>query len=325
LILVSASYASRVWTTHERRSAQARALEQKSEYILPVRFDDTEIPGLPSTVAYLKFQDYGPAGICNQILQKLGNMPGAPIEPIRPLSTSPRACILDPEQSLQAYIPVVECTWARQEATLMLQPDDPSDGPFLDALRDSRRSVYVAFKGNLGLCRVEDVLHVLKGGQDRWEVRLRIEESDFTPTMEMGMQGLTADDLAERRARRILLDEYRYVEGKGRSAGILNEAAMEVFVRGVNAPFQPKASPLPPLYERYGREPMKFLEIAWIVSVLLLKTTGVVVEITTLKLALNGERLDVTFAGKRRKQYTNRPAASLAFSGVCNLTKADPS
>jgi hypothetical protein len=43
----SAEYASKVWTKHELRSAQARALNEKGEYILPARFDDTKIPGGP--------------------------------------------------------------------------------------------------------------------------------------------------------------------------------------------------------------------------------------------------------------------------------------
>jgi hypothetical protein len=36
LMLVSAEYAAKVWTTHERQSAQARALTQNTEYILPL-------------------------------------------------------------------------------------------------------------------------------------------------------------------------------------------------------------------------------------------------------------------------------------------------
>ncbi|MBZ5625007.1 MAG: TIR domain-containing protein [Acidobacteriia bacterium] len=50
LMLVSAAYAAKVWTTHERQSAQARALTEKTEYILPVRYDDTPIPGLLPTM-----------------------------------------------------------------------------------------------------------------------------------------------------------------------------------------------------------------------------------------------------------------------------------
>lgn len=73
LMLVSADYAAKVWPTHERRSAQARALGQKGEYILPVRFDETEIPGLPSTVGYLWFSERGAEGICTLLRQKLNS------------------------------------------------------------------------------------------------------------------------------------------------------------------------------------------------------------------------------------------------------------
>jgi hypothetical protein len=77
LMLVSAAYAAKIWTTYERQSAQARALSQKTEYILPVRFDKTEIPGLLHTIAYVDFAAYGVDGIADLLLQKLGKPTGA--------------------------------------------------------------------------------------------------------------------------------------------------------------------------------------------------------------------------------------------------------
>lgn len=51
VLFISQHYAIKVWTNHERKSAQARALKENREYVLPVRLDDTEIPGiLPTTV-----------------------------------------------------------------------------------------------------------------------------------------------------------------------------------------------------------------------------------------------------------------------------------
>ena len=55
--------ACKVWPTPELRSAQARALSQSVEYILPVRFDETEIPGLLNTVGYVVFTEQGVEGI----------------------------------------------------------------------------------------------------------------------------------------------------------------------------------------------------------------------------------------------------------------------
>lgn len=44
----------RKWTSHEARSAQARALEEKgNEYILPLKVDDTELDGLPPIIGYV--------------------------------------------------------------------------------------------------------------------------------------------------------------------------------------------------------------------------------------------------------------------------------
>jgi len=54
VIFVSKEYGERVWTNHERQSAQERMLREKgSEYVLPVKVDNTELPGLMITTGYL--------------------------------------------------------------------------------------------------------------------------------------------------------------------------------------------------------------------------------------------------------------------------------
>jgi hypothetical protein len=54
VIFVSKEYKDRQWTSHELRSAQAKASELKGqEYILPVKVDDTELEGLPRNVGYV--------------------------------------------------------------------------------------------------------------------------------------------------------------------------------------------------------------------------------------------------------------------------------
>lgn len=57
VIFVSKEYQNRVWTNHEIRSAQARALNEKgSEYILPIKVDNTELDGLLPTIGYLPLE-----------------------------------------------------------------------------------------------------------------------------------------------------------------------------------------------------------------------------------------------------------------------------
>jgi hypothetical protein len=81
LMLVSKEYAAKVWTSHERRSAQARALKQKEEYILPVRFDNTEVPGLPHTIGYIDADRVSPAQVCALVLAKLQREPKGDLVP----------------------------------------------------------------------------------------------------------------------------------------------------------------------------------------------------------------------------------------------------
>jgi hypothetical protein len=72
LVFISSDYAAKVWTTHERRSAQARALQESREYVLPVRFDDTELPGLPPTVGYVSANQLTAEELASLTMQKLG-------------------------------------------------------------------------------------------------------------------------------------------------------------------------------------------------------------------------------------------------------------
>lgn len=72
VLFVSEAYAAKVWTNHERSSAQARAIANNEEYILPVRFDDTEVPGLRQTIGYIDLRSTGPEELAELIVEKLG-------------------------------------------------------------------------------------------------------------------------------------------------------------------------------------------------------------------------------------------------------------
>ena len=72
VMFISKNYAERLWTNHERRSAQARAMKANSEYILPARFDSTEVSGLPDTVGYVDLREVKMDRLVEMILQKIG-------------------------------------------------------------------------------------------------------------------------------------------------------------------------------------------------------------------------------------------------------------
>jgi hypothetical protein len=77
VMFISQAYAEKMWTRQERRSAMARAMQQKKAYILPIRLDQTELEGLLPTVHYINFADYSEEEIVGLILEKLDSAEGA--------------------------------------------------------------------------------------------------------------------------------------------------------------------------------------------------------------------------------------------------------
>jgi len=59
VMFISPEYRDRMWTQHERRSAQARALEERgNEYILPIVAQPAELPGMQPMVGYLSLLEH---------------------------------------------------------------------------------------------------------------------------------------------------------------------------------------------------------------------------------------------------------------------------
>lgn len=77
IIFVSRHYAEKMWPRHERRSALARALEQGTAYVLPVRLDDTPLDGLRPTIGYIDARRVGQEGIVSTALNKIIGSPAA--------------------------------------------------------------------------------------------------------------------------------------------------------------------------------------------------------------------------------------------------------
>lgn len=71
VMFISKAYAEKVWTNHERKAAQAKAFSLNTEYILPVRFDQTEVPGLLPTTAYVDAREKTPEALAKLLVAKL--------------------------------------------------------------------------------------------------------------------------------------------------------------------------------------------------------------------------------------------------------------
>lgn len=73
VMFISKHYAEKVWPTHERRSAFEAAIRSKEEYLLPARFDDTEIPGLHKDISYVDLRRKSSKQLADLIMLKLGH------------------------------------------------------------------------------------------------------------------------------------------------------------------------------------------------------------------------------------------------------------
>ncbi len=71
MMFISKDYVSKAWPIFEAQNAIARNVEELGKYIFPVRFDDSEVPGLIKTVGYLRTKEYSPEDIANRFMKKL--------------------------------------------------------------------------------------------------------------------------------------------------------------------------------------------------------------------------------------------------------------
>jgi hypothetical protein len=71
VMFLSKNYAKKQWPTFERQSAQERAFKEHREYILPIRVDDTKIPGILDTTCYLDLREKNIQEIYDILKKKL--------------------------------------------------------------------------------------------------------------------------------------------------------------------------------------------------------------------------------------------------------------
>ncbi|MBS9768269.1 MAG: TIR domain-containing protein [Flavobacteriaceae bacterium] len=73
LILISEAYTKKPWTRLEKKSAQSRAFEDENEYILPLRIDDSKVPGILSTTGYIDYRNESMEEVVNLLIEKINN------------------------------------------------------------------------------------------------------------------------------------------------------------------------------------------------------------------------------------------------------------
>ena len=75
VMFISKEYVDKAWPSHERQHALCRMIKERREYILPVRFDNSKVPGLAEGVLYLNACDYNPKALAEAVAKKLETRP----------------------------------------------------------------------------------------------------------------------------------------------------------------------------------------------------------------------------------------------------------
>jgi hypothetical protein len=176
----------------------------------------------------------------------------------------------------------------------------------------------IAFLGKLTDLRIER-----EYGVENANLFFRITDSDYGIFSEPSYNNISADKIAEIRARRILLDN-ECTEKSDSLIDKFNLATMEVFIRGMGTPIQVKRSPLPLIYTDTAKaDPNGFLQYARLVAIMFLRLTGTIDVVDHLALSLDDHgTLLVNFFGRRAKKYANRPPYEIRIEGSVNLLEA---
>lgn len=204
---------------------------------------------------------------------------------------------------------------------MSLRPADGRQAAVIDNLAHATRRdpLPVAFGMKALYARVSSVKHVVEAGSEVWNVDLVPDEEG--PEWDYNMSGYSSEQVAEIRARRILLDEKLPDGGRYRRPGDLNAMMFEETVARGGRTFKIPHSPFPSLYASLKEDEGLFLSAARLFAVLELLLTGTVERIHKLELAMReGNQLAVNFEGQRRSEYSNEPPHVLKVEGECDLT-----
>jgi hypothetical protein len=82
VVFVSDAYLRRPWTNFERRVLVSRALREDPGFLLPLRLDDTELPGLPGVIAYKDLRAESIDAVADSLCRLCGAAQGRVAQPL---------------------------------------------------------------------------------------------------------------------------------------------------------------------------------------------------------------------------------------------------
>lgn len=357
VIFLSEEYARKAWTNHELKSAQSRAFLQKNEaYILPVRLDDTEIPGIRPTMGYMDLRKVTIQDVAMATLEKI-----AKAKAVAPKTTGKRANKADKSTAKTlTKAPTKKAAAGAKKAAVISSSGDwvlladtffkaksveiPDDNRFIVTIETSNsaeesklkliqsnqyhlsRQLSFAFGNDAFVVRCESAPSTFEGVAQKWRVTLLKERVQygggvFDGSFSDGNRHYTAEQFVKMRAERILLG--LHPAPPPRRDGHFDPISdiLETYIQGSNNHLKAVNCPIQELAKDMPRtDAVQYLTFARLVTMYHLKAGGVAEHIEQLTLGpLKDDSVHVKFRGLRNNKYSNVDPVVIAVEGDCPL------
>lgn len=239
------------------------------------------------------------------------------------------------------FIPFQKVCWDSTEISLTLCPNSSAQTAFLSRLRkrlrnvpagssiDQLEAIAFAHQEDAAWVKLQAVAQISTGCETVWEIHLKeetVSSAYKNRTEPVIFEQLTLDQVADLRAKRLLLDEkLDAARSSLTQTTIFDQMLLEAQIRGELSSqygnrLQALASPIPELYQYFRKTPERFKKFARLISVLYLKLSGTVDDILQLDVELHDSAaLHVKFKGRCRQLDVNEEPAFVEFEGSCPL------
>lgn len=203
---------------------------------------------------------------------------------------------------------------------IVVSPNNGEEEAELAALRPTqygnKRTLPFAVNNDAHLVRVEQITTETTSGIQRWTLLLTETDSRSGSVMtEVSANGVGPDEIARRRAGRILINDPPPVENRRAFSA---DSLVEGFVTGTGE-YATNECVVQSMFRQHGRS-SDWKVFARLKSVFLLKITGTVEHVLELAIgAVKGGKVAITFRGRRGQRYSNVPPATIEISGSCPL------
>jgi hypothetical protein len=207
---------------------------------------------------------------------------------------------------------------ADKNVSLSIVPSTSREASAITELERRRDPIGLAYNETALMVRMRSLEKIIEQGREVWHLEFEVDEQAMSGgVFEMNFSSFSAEQIAELRARRLLLNEKLSQSIGMRPDDLTLQLIENSIAGGSNHGFAIMGSPFPGLFSEMKDETSGFLEAARLTAVLLLLLTRTVHRIDSLDLRMHSPtELSVHFKGTRPPRYAREEPLEIAVDGI---------